>query len=263
MMRTLRISTVMLLLLMGTACQAATSPSATGSGSAQASATPTAAPTASEPLSMPRPSDLPTDGTCEQGRICLGLLDPGVTYHTRAFRPGMSLSVPDAGWENISDEGGILQLLPIQSPGDAIAVFHGPRAVDPSGTLVPGIDGSAQALADWLGSHDQLDVTPAQPVTIGGLSGLVMDIRISPDATARDPGCPVRACFAYFKGKDTAPRPTWEWDWGSAGTEVQRLYLLSGKDYVLAIFVDSLDGATFESMTAAADKILGTLTFDD
>jgi hypothetical protein len=63
-----------------------------------------------------------------------------------------------------------------------------------------------------------------------------------------------------FRGRDAAP--TWEWDWGFGGPERQRLYLLSAKDGVVAIFVDSLDGTTFDALTRAADGILATVRFD-
>jgi hypothetical protein len=41
-----------------------------------------------------------------------------------------------------------------------------------------------------------------------------------------------------------------------------RLYLLDGPTDVTAIVVDSLDGTTFDALTAAADKIIGSIAFD-
>jgi hypothetical protein len=41
-----------------------------------------------------------------------------------------------------------------------------------------------------------------------------------------------------------------------------RLSLLDWKDDVVAILVDSLDGATFDALTAEADGILASVAFD-
>ncbi len=43
---------------------------------------------------------------------------------------------------------------------------------------------------------------------------------------------------------------------------MQRLYVLDGKDGPVLIIVDSLDGTTFDSLTAAADAILASVKFD-
>ena len=73
---------------------------------------------------------------------------------------------------------------------------------------------------------------------------------------ARD--CPVPRCLGLFKGQGS----TWAWDWGTADSEMQRLYVLDGKDGAVLIMVDSLDGTTFESVTTAADAILASVKFD-
>ena len=238
-------------------CSAASStPSSSATPTTSVSiAEPTSTP---RPLAMPRPTDLPTDGTCERGHICLGLLEPNKVYTTTAFKPQITFSVPEAGWQNISDEGGVFHLLPIADPGDAIAFFRDPRATDPLGVYADGVGATVDELATWLAANPLLDVTAAQPTTIGGLSGVTMDIKVAVGATAGPADCPVQACVGFFKGTD---KHTWAWDWGSAGIEVQRVYLLTSADGVVAIFVDSLDGTTFESLTSKADAILATVKF--
>jgi hypothetical protein len=69
-------------------------------------------------------------------------------------------------------------------------------------------------------------------------------------------------CVTIFKGVDPGAVKTWQWDWGTATSEAQRLYLLTTADGVVAIFVDSLDGTTFPALTATADSILATVKFD-
>lgn len=208
---------------------------------------------------MPRPTDIPSDGTCEEGHICLGLLAPGTTYTTSAFKPQITFSVPEAGWENLSDVGGVFQLLPIARPGDAIFFFRDPVA---TGVGAVGAGSSVEDLAAWLAANPLLDVTPAQPVTVGGLVGLMMDIRIAAGAESHPSDCPVQVCVGFFKGTDPSSRPTWEWDWGSAGPETQRLYLVTSAEGLVAIFVDSFDGTTFDSLSATADTILASVRFN-
>ncbi len=41
-----------------------------------------------------------------------------------------------------------------------------------------------------------------------------------------------------------------------------RIYLLDAGDDVVMIAVDSLDGTTFDALTKAADRILGSVKFD-
>ena len=257
-------SVMAMLALALVACQAASSGqpgSQTASVAASASLGPSVQPTATpKPITMSRPTDLPVDGSCEEGHACLGLLTPGKTYATTEFLPHFTFSVPDAGWENLAETGGVVQLLPIASPGDAIAFFRDPRASGP-GSAAAG--STVEDLAAWFVANPLLEVTAPQPVTLGGLAGVSMEIRIAADATNQDPSCPVQVCVPFVKGIDPTPPVEWEWDWGSAGTETQRLYLVTATDnVVVAIFVDSLDGATFDALTAKADAILATLKFD-
>ena len=227
-----------------------------------ASAIPTAVgtpPLSSLPVVMPRPTDVPTDGTCEAGDTCFGLLESGKQYTTSNFQTPISFSVPEAGWENLSEKILEMILLPIAEPGDAIAFFGNVRAVDINGYLATG-DGnsSVNELAAWMAANPNLSVTKAKAVTIGGLSGLTLDFTIAPGLKHHPFDCPIQVCLAIFRGTDNH---TMTWDWGSAGPEKQRVYLLTSSQGTIAIFVDSLDGTTFDSLTQKADQILATVTF--
>ena len=252
------------------ACQASAGPTANAPAASFASPSAASAPPSSVEITprptatplllvLPRPTDLPTDGTCEAGHTCLGLLSPG-THRTDVFSPGFEFAVPSTGWENLSQEGGIFQLLSVDHPGDEIAFFRQPRATKPDGTLAGGVDIKVKALEAWLASNAAFAVSPATPVSVGGLDGERTDLTIAPGVQDHQSDCPVQVCVPMFRGHDAAP--TWEWDWGFAGPERQRLYLLSAKDGVIAIFVDSVDGTTFDALTKAADEILVTVQFD-
>ena len=264
MNRSQRQMSVILILALGlAACQAGSNtqpgsqaPNVAASASSAPSVGPTATP---KPITVTRPTDVPVDGSCEDGHVCLGVLTPGKAYVTTDFLPHFTFSVADAGWENLVDGEGVFQLLPIAAPGDVIAFFRDPRA---SGAGSAGVGSTVEDIAAWLAANPLLEVTAPQPVTVGGLAGFSMEIRIAADATNQDPSCPVQVCVIYLKGLDPSPPVEWDWDWASAGTEVQRLYLVTSSDVVVAIFVDSLDGATFDSLTTKADAILGALNFD-
>jgi hypothetical protein len=240
------------------ACQSGPggSPPATAARSSAASPSATAL-----PLALPRPTDVPTDGTCEDEHVCLGILAAGTAYKTEAFEPTISFSVPSADWENLADEGAAFQLLPISAPGDAIAFFRGARALEADGVTFASADETVAGLADWLASNELLDVTPAMPISVGGLSGVSMDIKIAGGALNHPTDCPVQTCVPIFKGQDLTAHPPWHWDWGSGDGEIQRLYLLTATDGVVAIFVDSFDGTTFDTLTTPAGQILAGLTF--
>jgi hypothetical protein len=250
-----RLGGLLALSLLLSACAGA-GPTPTSRPTPTATPVATAAPTPTPlPIAMPRPTDIPTDGTCAQGDICLGILQPGKGYRTTAFSPQLTFTMPEAGWENLGDAGGSFQLLPIAYPGDAIAFFLDPKASDALGTRV-------EDLAAWLAKNPLLTVTPAKAVTVGGLKGLTMDITIAAGAQNHPADCPVQVCVPIFKGNDPSKAPTWKWDWGAAGLDTQRLYLLTSKEGVVAIFVDSLDGTTFDSLNKTADRVLATLRFD-
>ena len=252
--------TWMLVAVVLAACQPAGStetPSA-AAVSSSAAASPSATP---PPLSLPRPTDLPTDGTCFDQHICLGLLTPAVTYHSEAFEPAMSFTVPSSDWQNLVDAAYVFQLHWISNPGDAIMFFREPRALEPDGFTFATADATVAGLTDWLSSHPLLEVTPASPVTIGGLSGVSMEIRIATGAVNHPSDCPVQTCVPFFRGHDSTAKPPWDWDWGSNDGETQRLYLLNASDGVIAVFLDSYDGTTFDALTTAADQILAGLTF--
>ena len=213
------------------------------------------------PLVAHRPSDIPTDGTCEKGDDCLGRLTAGTLYQSKVFKPRLTFKVPSNNWENLSETGGTFQLLPINAPGDGIWFFMDPGATAPDGKPAAGAGDTVSDLSKWLASHPLLHVTPPKAATVGGLSGVTMDITIAAGAVSHYGDCPVQTCVAIFRGVDPSKFPTWSWDWGLGGPETQRLYLLSSPDGVLALFVDSFDGKTFDAMTTAASQIIGTLKF--
>ena len=248
------------------ACGASTgssadAPSATAAATppaSQAAATSSPRPTpAPPPTSIPRPTDLPTDGTCEEGHQCLGLLPPGA-HRTELFEPGFGFTIGDGRWENLAMTPGAVDLTSIDAPGDVILFFVHPQAVKPDGSRDLSVELTAAGISDWMAGHQDLTVGPVTDVSIGGLKGKRMDVALASGAAATPGDCQVRTCLGLLKGQSN----TWAWDWGVADSEMQRMYVLDGKDGPVLILVDSLDGTTFEALTKAADAILATVTFE-
>jgi hypothetical protein len=247
------------LALLTAACSASSAPSGTASATAQATAT---SQPSLKPLVAPRPTDIPMDGSCEQPWPCLGLLKAGVTYHTKNFAPAFAFSVQGSQWENIALEEGDVFLFDTTHPGDAIAFFKQPRAADDNG-IISTVDGSVQAITDWLKSNPKLSTTAPKKATLGGLSGMVLEARVADGVT--DPGpadCPARTCVTFLRGYDPKALPPWSWDWGFAGAESARIFLLDSKDGVIAVLVDAWDRSTYDSLNQAADGIFKTLKFE-
>ena len=218
-------------------------------------------PTPTYPARQSRPTGIPVDGTCESGSTCLGLLDTA-KHHTNVFAPGFAFTMPGSGWENISQEGGVFAFLPIAAPGDGIFFFRAPQATKADGTVLTSVPIEVEAIKQFLTTNADLTVSTPQDVTIGGLPGVQMDISVPPGAGQHPGDCPVATCVMFFKGRDPSSKPTWQWDWGVTTSERMRLYLLKAKDTVVAIVADSLDGTTWDDLTATTDKLLKTVAFD-
>lgn len=238
--------------------------SACGSGS---SSEPSTAPAGSAAAGTPS-SEATTRPPCPNpdGQFCLGKLDAG-TYSTVQFQPGITYSVP-AGWANYEDTAGNFLLVPPSgelkgvdaATSDFIGVYRSVLAhanACPSAP-VPGVGRSPAAIMRWLRRDPAFRTSPPQPVTVGGLSGLVTTLRMAPTWKMT---CP------YSHGQPIAPLIV-----GSASTfldhnlipgQATRLYLLKGtdaegQDAALAVEVVDIEDA---GHLAAYDDLVQQLQF--
>jgi hypothetical protein len=117
---------------------------------------------------------------------------------------------------------------------------------------------TVEGITGWFAANQNLTVGPATDITIGGLHGKRMAFTVSATATTHLVGCPVQVCLDLIR----AQAKTWEYEWGVGSSERQRVDVLASKDAVVLIFVDSLDGTTFDTLTKRADTILATVKFD-
>jgi hypothetical protein len=192
--------------------------------------------------SAPAPPECPNP----EGQACLGRLAAG-TYTTMVFHPAITYTVP-AGWTNFEDTPGNFLLVPRRGnlPGvnggtsDFIGIYASVAAEVNSCTSeqpVFGVGQAPRAIAGWIGRQPGLRSTPARPVTVGGLAGVVMDITEAPGAGILCPAIPGPRYVAVIMG--LAPSGL---DHGLIPGLRWRLYLLAYGGGSLAIEVDDVAG---------------------
>jgi hypothetical protein len=123
---------------------------------------------------------VPDSGTC------LGILRPGRTYTSHSFRPKFTFRVP-TGWANYLDIAGLYLLQPpgARPPGTSIeGSFIGlearvaPEALDCQ-SRVKGVATAPAAIVAWMSKQRDLVVSHRHAVTVGGLRGIALDIRMA------------------------------------------------------------------------------------
>jgi hypothetical protein len=155
---------------------------------------------AATPSSTPRPTTTPPPATplpiigatCgpNANDACLGPLAAG-TQTSVLFAPRITFDIP-AGWFNHADSAGEYYLLaPGSHPNasefgasDAIA-FEANVTLTPVGCAAQQqFDPSATAadIAAWMAGRSHLTTTSPRPVSIGGLDGVTVDVRLADNA---------------------------------------------------------------------------------
>jgi hypothetical protein len=116
---------------------------------------------------------------------CIGILRAGRTYTSRSFRPKFTFRVP-ARWANYLDIPGLYLLQPpgANPPGNSIeANFIGletrvaPEARDCQ-SHVKGVRTTPTAIAAWMWRQRDLVISHRRAITVGGLRGIALDIRM-------------------------------------------------------------------------------------
>ncbi len=228
-------------------CGAAT-PSAAptqGTASTPAPVAASASPSAAPPASVVFPSWYTGGGNG------VGILSAG-SQTTTSFSPGFTFTVPE-GWVNTSDEAGFFGLFPDtpanqaefgRSEGLAHEIHMGPHN-NPYFTCDAWEDNQGATAAEIvaaMAANDALATSEPLDVTIGGLAGKQIDVRLDPGWTESCPGDP-----PGFDLGDTRARGI----------------LLDAPDRgVIVIFVGSLHSADHEAFLADAMPIVESFQFD-
>jgi hypothetical protein len=240
-------------------------------GGQPASAQPTAASTVAPTISATEPvaaagTPGPSGNQCTNhegganANRCRGPLPAG-TYTTYTFEPPLTYTVTE-GWANWEDLPGNFLLLPPGAtlvgvnPGtsDYLGVYA--SVVQPgkcTGRPAEGVDQSFDAYVAWLTSNKGLNVTAAKDVTVGGLSGVKVDVTIKPPGD----GCPDGVYADVYIGKDPSDLLH-----GVNPGYFLRLYLLRNASRIVAIEIaDAKGGSDYDDWPTAADAVVAQFQF--
>lgn len=236
---------VALMLLTLTACSSDPGGASEGQQPSGSGATPSRSET--------HPSETVAAAVCPNpgGGQCLGDLAAG-SYHTEVFEPPLGYTVP-AGWANLEDLPGNFLLLP---PGrdlggvdageaDYLGVYSGATvaAADCESAAMPGVGLRPRAMATALQQRAGLITSTPRKVSVGGLHGVVMDIRLSPGTKA---GCTVEgglSIIPLFIGAGPASVEHAQF----AGLRTRLYVLANGRSNIIVEVSDvATDAGTFE-----------------
>jgi hypothetical protein len=206
-------------------------------------------------------SALTTQCTKVFGGTCLGELAAG-THSTSTFHPRLTYTVP-VGWTNFQDQPGEVGFVP---PGgdwkatdagqsDFLGVFASiaaPRTNCGGGSGVR----TPAAFVRWFDHDPALTVSNQRAVTVGGLRGYVLDLRIAPSWKRPCPwsqGVPAALAITGL-----VPTPTGMAHNVFSPPAVMRLWLLGYRHYTLGIELDEIKGS---SKLDAYSKVVDSFRF--
>lgn len=192
------------------------------------------------------------------------VLQPG-THTTTSFQPALTYTVP-AGWNNFCDEPGAVCFTP---PGgnpngvdngksDYVDVFTSVANSAGGGCPAdrPGPIHTPRAFAGWLRHLKSLAVSRPAAVTLGGLSGYVVDVRMRKGWRKLCPGFKPPPYVETLTGR--GPSPSGLSHGIGPRPELQRLYLLGYRGGTLAVELLALKGP---AALRAYAQVVETFTF--
>ena len=180
-------------------------------------------------------------GTCK-GELARG------THKTTTFAPALAYTVP-AGWINFTDHPGVFGLVPPGGDWSAVDQGHSDY-IDVETSIATAREGCADghstihtptAFADWLAHEPGLTTTRPAGATVGGLSGVVVDIRMRKGWTQTcrwSQGVPAAQVISGLR-----PSPTGLMHGMLPQPMTMRLYLLGYRHGTLGIEIDEVKGA--------------------
>ncbi len=184
---------------------------------------------------------------------------PAGSHTSTAFQPTVTFTVPD-GWVLATDSAAYLQLRPADQQLLGIHLFRGVSAASQDATCPaqpqPGVGTSSIELVAWIRGLKGLSVTSPALVTVGGLRGSSMDIRIANGWTASCPFANGIPTVPLLVDQGTGLR------WVIAGGERLRLYVLDLPDGgTLIVDIDDFEGSQLTAFLGTAQPIVNSLQF--
>jgi hypothetical protein len=180
------------------------------------------------------------------------------TYTSVSFQPPVTFTVPE-GWVLPTDTAPYFTLRPLDNDLIGMHLFRDPKAASQDATCPaapePGVGGSAAELAAWIQGRPGLVVSTPTMATVGGLTGLSMDVGLKADWKQSCPfanGLPSVPLF-NSSGID---------HWVVVGNERLRLFLLDlPGGGTVAVDLDAFDGDQIEDLLSRSSGVLRSLQF--
>jgi hypothetical protein len=185
---------------------------------------------------------------------------PAGDYSTVAFEPAISFSLPE-GWVIAADSADYVALQPAASDIIGIYAFRSPQAasqeIECPIAAASGVGTSAADLVDWIGARPGLVVGEPAAVTVGGLDGIRIDVRILDGWLASclfADGLPTVPLFV----SPTDPR----FRWVIAGSERLRIDLLDvPAGGTVVVDIDAFEGSLMDAFLPEASRIVASMSF--
>ena len=162
---------------------------------------------------------------------CGGALQPGL-YRATYFDPSMAFEITAPGWTWLYT--GNLQMF--ASDDDVINFFLDPviAARDCEEGPEPGVERSVDDLVAWLQAAPGLTTSEPTPVTIGGLNGVRLDLKVAPEWK--------KDCF-YSEGNPVVPLIYSSafpggYNWAISPPTSMRWYVLGAGNRVLIVDIE-------------------------
>jgi hypothetical protein len=200
-------------------------------------------------------------------RVCAGPLEPGA-HRSQLFIPPIDFIIPvdsSVAWDSPEDRPGTYTLHPAGPETDAIFFFRDVRVLTRGCNPVfdDNVGNTATEIAAWLTANSGITATPAEPVRISGLRGVLVDIAVSGTYTMVCPndelsypeGLPILPLFAGSGAGEVT--------WFIGGDERIRLYVLDmpgGGNVVIGI--DAI-GGDFDALLEVSQPVIDSIVFDE
>lgn len=184
---------------------------------------------------------------------------PAGTYTSVVFEPAVTFTLPD-GWAKTADQPSYLALYPAGNDLAGIHLFRDPlpasQAETCPTTAEPGVGTLSSELSAWIRDRPGLDVSAPRMVSVGGLRGVELDLRIRAGWVVSCPFANGVPTAPLFVGRDGGLR------WVVAGSERLRLSLLDvpGGGTVV-VDIDAFADDQWDALLAAARPIVASMEF--
>ena len=223
------------------------------------------APASSAPAASSPADDVQTLASADCPDLaCEGPLEPG-RYLADYFDPTIGFEIATPGWQWMFS-GGTFGLRAddfhngLLYSSDGIYFLRDPAiaAQDCEEAPEPGVGRSANELAAWLEAAPGLAASGSTPVSVGGLDGVRIDLRLDPGWERTCPFTePLPAVPLVFRGADVGG-----YHWVLVPDQRMRWYILDTGDGVIVVDIeDAPAGAPRDELLQTGDQIVHTLAF--